>query len=130
MQGPSVFKQTLEPGVVPTTMMKSSKCSASGSGKEGILLTTKQFNFNLKVDDFEDMCCGFVLKNTVAGTEKCVQLFQSWGQARNLRFPSNEVPANILLTDDHTLLAKWHCGFSMEAHKIDGEPYPPQTLQH
>ena len=76
------------------------------------------------------MCHGFVPKNTAADTEKCMQLFQSWEQAKNLRFPSYKVPADILLTDDHTLLAKWLCRFSVEAHKIDGELYLPKTLQH
>ena len=60
MRGPSVFKETFEPDLVPTIMAKSSKRSASGSGKEGILLTVKQFNFNLKDNDFKDICRGFV----------------------------------------------------------------------
>ena len=49
-------------GLVPTTMAKASKGSTSGSGKEGILLTSKQFNFDLEDDDFEDTCRGFVPK--------------------------------------------------------------------
>ena len=48
----------------------------------------------------------------------------------SLRFPSNKVPANILLADDHTLPAKWLCWFSTEARKLDSELYPPKTLQH
>ena len=50
-------------------------------GKEGILPTRKRFNFDLEDADFKDMCRGFVHKNTAAETEKCMQLFQSWGQA-------------------------------------------------
>ena len=72
----------------------------------------------------------FAPKNTTADTEKCVRLFQSWGQARNLHFPSDKVPMDILLTDDHALLTKWLCRFSTEARKIGSEPYPPKTLQH
>ena len=60
----------------------------------------------------------------------CVRLFQSWGQARNLRFLGNKVPADFLLMDNHALLAKWLCCFRMEARKIDGESYPPNTLLH
>ena len=123
-------KQTFEPGLLPTIMAKSTKRSASGSSKDGILPTTKQFNFDLEDDDFKDVCCGFVPKNTTADMEKCMWLFQSWEQARNLRFPSDDVLAYILLMDDHTLLAKWLCWFSTEAHKIDGGLYPPKTMQH
>ena len=75
------------------------------------------------------MCPGFVPKNTAADTEKCMRLFQSWGQARNLRFASDKVPVDTLLMDDHALLAKWLCRFSMEARKIASEPYPRKTLQ-
>ena len=130
MRGPSVFKETFEPDLVPTIMAKSSKRSASGSGKEGILPTVKQFNLNLEDNDFKEMCRGFVPENTVADTKKCVWLFQSWGQARNLRFSSDKVPMDILLTNYHALLAKWLCQFSTEARKINGEPYPLKTLQH
>ena len=62
----------LQPGLVPTIMAKASKHSAAGFGKEGILPTSKWFNFDLKDDDLEDMCRGFVPKNTVADMEKCV----------------------------------------------------------
>ena len=111
-------------------MAKSAKLSASGSGEEGILATAKLFNFNLEDDDFEDMCHGFMPKNTVADKKKCVRLFQSWGQARNLHFPGDKVPADFLLMDGHTFLAKWLCRFSTEARKIAGELYPHKTLQH
>ena len=47
-----------------------------------------------------------------------------------LRFSNNKVPGDILLTDNHALLAKWFCWFSTEARKLDGESYPPKTLQH
>ena len=62
--------QTFEPGLVPTIMAKCTKHSAFGSSKEGILPTIKQFNFDLEDDDFEDMCRGFVPKNTTADAEK------------------------------------------------------------
>ena len=110
-------------------MVKASKCAASGSGKDSIPPTSKRFNLDLE-DDFEDMCLGFVPKNTVADTEKCVRLFQSWVQARHMRFPRDKVPADILLMDDHPLLAKWFCRFRTKVCKINGEQYPPKTPQH
>ena len=119
-----------EPGLVPKIMAKSAKLSASGSGKEGILPTAKWFNFYFEDDDFEDMCHGFVPKNTVADKKKCVRLLQSWGQTRNLHFQGDKVTVDFLLMDDHTLLAKWLCCFSTEACKIAGELYPHKTLQH
>ena len=51
-------------------MMKCTKRSVTGSSKEGILPTTKRFNFDLEDDDFEDMCRGFV-PNTAADMKKC-----------------------------------------------------------
>ena len=75
-----VFKLSLfsEPVSVSTIMAKASKRAALGRGKENTLPISKQFNFDLENGDFEDMCLGFVPKNTVADTEKCVRLFQSW----------------------------------------------------
>ena len=66
-------------------------------------------------------------KNTAVDVKKCVRLFQSWGQARSLRFTSDKVPADILLVNDHALIAKW---LSTEARRLYGESYPAKTLQH
>ena len=45
---------------------------------------TKRFDFDVDDDDFEDMCLGFVPVNTTADTDKCLQLFSSWADARGL----------------------------------------------
>ena len=46
---------------------------------------TKRFDFDVDDNDFEDICLGFVPVNTTADTDKCLQLFSSWADARGLR---------------------------------------------
>jgi len=70
--------------------------------------SSKRFDFDIDDDDFEDMF-GFLTANTTADTDKCVQLFRSWADARNVTFPRQKVPESILLTDIHPHLGKWLC---------------------
>ena len=118
--------KTFEPGLVPTIMVKSTKRSASGSSKEGILLTTKQFNFDLEDDDFKDMCRGFVPKNTATDREVCAA-FPELGAGQKPVL-SKRQSAHKHSADGRLRFAL--CRFSTEARKINGEPYPPKTLQH
>ena len=46
--------------------------------------------------------------------------FPELGAGQKPESLSDKVPADILLTDDHTLLVKWLCRFRTEACKLDG----------
>ena len=81
-------------------------------------------------EDFEEIQCGFVPKETNADMKKCVKLFRDWASARNGHSSSivDRVSEDILLTDDHGLLAQWLGKFCTEAQKQDGCRYPQHYL--
>ena len=57
--------------------------------------------------------------------------FTSWKKGRNDRFaddPEKQVPDDLLLSDDASLLNKWLKLFVAKTHKQDGSEYPPKTL--
>ena len=62
-------------------MAKLSKHSRS---KGNSLLPTKWFDFTKVDDDFEELQCGFVPKETNADTKKCVKLIKNCISARTI----------------------------------------------
>ena len=57
--------------------------------------------------------------------------FMSWRKGRKERFaddPEKQVPDDLLLSDDASLLNKWLKLFMAETCKQDGSEYPPKTL--
>ena len=90
---------------------------------------SSRFNFDCD-DDFEDLSRGYIPPSTAADTAKCVKLFKDWTIERNLAYPEDQIPDDILLTDNAKDLCKWLCRFSAEIRKNDGSRYPPKTIQH
>ena len=90
---------------------------------------SKRFDFEI-VDDFQELSRGFVPLNTAADMHKCVHLFQEWTKERNLHFKEDEVPEDILVTDDHQSLCHWLCKFCSEICKLDGIHYSPRSIWH
>ena len=57
--------------------------------------------------------------------------FKSWKKARNERFADDlekQVPDDLLLSDDASLLNKWLKLYVAKTRKQDGSKYPPKTL--
>ena len=54
-----------------------------------------------------------------------IRLFQQWAEERNVRFPGEKVPADLLATDDHQTFP-----FGCANFEIDGTHYPPRSIQH
>ena len=102
---------------------------------QGEFTTTKhssssRFNFDFTDNDFEEHSRSFIPVATALDTQKCLNLFQSWKKERNLQFPQDQIPDNVLLCGDKTVLCKWLCRFIAEVRKKDGSPYLPRTLHH
>ena len=111
--------------------MAKCTCVKPSSSKENqVLQPSKQFDYDMEDDDFEEPSKRFILPNTAADTRKCVCLFQEWAKDRNTRFPGEKVPDDLLLTDDHQSLSRWLSKFCTELRKVDGTRYPPLTIQH
>ena len=65
-------------------------------------------------EDVEAARKAIVPKNTKKCTDWSVCAFRSWLSQRNQRCArGNECPDDILLTDDHELLCKWLCLFTV-----------------
>ena len=90
----------------------------------------RRFNFDVSDEDFEEFTKGYVPRNTMGDTQKCVRLFTEWMSERNSLFPDDLVPEDILTTKDKSLLCKWLCKFCIEVRKKDGSPYPPRSIHH
>ena len=107
------------------TMAKRNPPKGSSSSQ-----AKKRFDFDIKDEDFEEYTRGYVPQNTTEDTQKCIRLFQEWRCQRNLHFPEDEIPEDILQTKDKRRLCHWLCKFSTEVRKKDGSPFPPKSIHH
>ena len=71
----------------------------------------QRFDFSSEDTDFEDFQSPFVPKTTASDTKKCIRLFEEWAQERNKVFTQDQVPEDILLSDNTSELVKWLCKF-------------------
>ena len=79
----------------------------------------------------EELSRKYVPKNTVSSTKWAMANFTLWKKARNERFaddPEKQVPNDLLLSDDASLLNKWLKLYMAETRKQDGSKHPPKTL--
>ena len=76
--------------------------------KGNSLPPTRQFDFTMVDDDFEELQCSFTPKETNADTKKCVKLFKDCDNTKNNHSSSTikMVPNDILLTDTALQLLK------------------------
>ena len=56
-------------------------------------------------DDFEELCQGFLLKNTASNMWKSMQLFGRWKVELKLHFVNDKRPDGLLPTDDDKILS-------------------------
>ena len=70
----------------------------------------------------------YVPKNTATSTKWALTTFEAWRNGRNLRFPMEQVPEDLLESSDVAALNKWLTYFVAEVRKKDGTPYPPKTI--
>ena len=90
----------------------------------------QRFDFSSEDNDFEDFQSPFVPKTTASDTKKCIRLFEEWAQERNKVFTQDQVPEDILLSNNTSELVKWLCKFCSEVRKKDCSPYPPKNIHH
>ena len=64
-------------------------------------------------NDFEELKRGFVSPNTVTDTNKCLKLFRQWAEERNKTFSDQQVPLDILLTEDSGLLVSGYVDLAL-----------------
>ena len=50
-----------------------------------------------------------------------------WRTEGNDCFPDDQVPEDILVSKDKSVLCKWLCKFATEVRKKDRTPYPPKS---
>ena len=79
--------------------------------------------------ELQELSKPFVPKKTSDQTKWALQNFHSWMENRNSRPEAEKCPEDLLLQMEPNLLKKWLSVFVAETRKVNGEPYPPLTLQ-
>ena len=90
----------------------------------------KRFNSFLTADEAERIAVGYIPKNTEKTTKWAVRNFNEWREVRNLKFPNDPVPSDLLASTsaDSTILCKWLSHFVAETRNGKGEEYTPATI--
>ena len=70
-------------------------------------------------------------KNTETSTKWALENFHSWLSHRNngAKCDIDRCPESLLEDIDSTQLNKWLAAYIAETRKVNGDPYPPSTLQ-
>ena len=102
-------------------------------GKGGKKVTgSKRFVSPTSSVEMDKICKGFVPKNTEKATNWAVRVFEQWRVERN-RATSDDsemCPSNLLQCPVQVSLNYWLSRFVVEAHREDGQPYPPTSISN
>ena len=71
----------------------------------------------------DQVCRGFVPKNTKKATSWALRVFQQW------RMHRNSCPENLLEQPNSELLNHWLARFVVEIRREDSQPYPPLSIK-
>ena len=99
-------------------------CHRSNELESTVKPLAKRFKF---IQD-DELSKGFVPKNTDMSTKWALKNLQLWKEARNLKFPDDRVPDNLLQVPDESVLNLWLSRYVVETRNAAGEPYPPATI--
>ena len=61
---------------------------------------TRRFDFNMDDEDFEELSRGYIPDTTASDTKKCAKLFEDWRCKRNSVKTDQQIPSDILLSDN------------------------------
>ena len=92
----------------------------------------KQKRFQtLSCEELDKLSTPYIPKNTESSTKWAVENFNSWLSHRNLSAKSeaDKCPVTLLEDMDSTQLNKWLAVYMAETRKVNGDAYPPATLQ-
>ncbi len=88
----------------------------------------KNSRFVLSTDDeAEKATKGVISKNTTRVNSWPTNFFYQWASARKEADKEN-VPSNVLYSNDPGLLCQWLCRFELEVRQESGKQYPPKTM--
>ena len=87
-----------------------------------------RFDFNTTLEELNTFKEGSFPANTAKNTEWAVQTVEQWRATRNLKYSSDQCPANFLASDDCQEICNWLCKFITEVRKADGGQYTPRSI--
>lgn len=123
MEGQEVEPETAESKENASPKPKRRKLSLStNKGKK-----TTRFNFKTQ-EEIEDLSKGYIPPNTEKNTKWAKSVFTDWVAQRNLKFPDEQCPENILQNVNAEEIAKWFPIFIAEVRRCDGEQYPAKSI--
>ncbi len=89
---------------------------------------SERFKYFVSDEQLSELSKGYTPKNTEASTKWALKNFLEWTKARNVQFPSQLVPTDILSSSDPATLNMWLSRFAVETRNTKGEFYPPSSL--
>lgn len=75
------------------------------------------------------ICWEYVPQNTAKSTTWALQVFQAWRDQHNKNV-AEQCPENLLEAPTVDRLNYWLSRFVVEAHRKDGKPYPPGSINN
>ena len=91
--------------------------------------TKKNRFFALSEEELEGLSKPCIPNTTKNSTKWALENFKSWLSSRKSTNSSDKCPESLLEDMDSAKLNKWLSVFVAETRKVNGEPYPPATLQ-
>ena len=101
-------------------------------GTEGKEVTQSKWFVVASKEEMEQICKGFVRKNTWKATNWAVKVIDQWQmQRKELTNPDGKLyPSNLLDNPKLSELNYWLSRFVVEARRENGDPYPARTLSN
>ena len=93
--------------------------------------STHRFMMPVSPTKMNEICDGYVPRNTKKVTEWALRLFREWRDNRNLvTYTQDQCPSTLLEEPRSDLLNYWLSRFVVEIRREDRQAYPPSSLNN
>ena len=110
----------------PTTMRSGSTSHTSGTAAGSSSST--RFAAFVTDEQVAALSKGVTPANTDKSTKWAVNNFEAWKEARNQKYPDDQVPDDLFMCTNPTILSVHLSRFVLKTRKSNSEYYPPKTL--
>ena len=114
----------------PSTSPSSSKRSTLGPVADNTGSSSSRFDFSKSPPSYSGMAVKFVPTNTKKNNDWAYNNFNSWREARNRAFPTDQCPLDLIETPPWDCHALCYClaRFACETRNKEGKKYPATTV--
>ena len=127
-----VFEQETDISLHPLNRATSSEGATKQPHPQCLEPPPKKQRFNtLSSEELDQLSTPYIPKNMETSTKWALENFHSWLSHRNISAKSedNKCPNTLLEDMNPAQLNKWLAVYVAETRKVNGDLYPPATLQ-